>query len=130
MVKKRKNKKQKVKKVVEKPFGDGTLTNSAFFGMIRSALRQKSRFFITIKNCRERARIPYNGSNKRKKWLYKCEECGNLFDAKDTVVHHKIECGGLTSFEDLAGFTQRLFCDSENLALICNECHIKIHNKE
>lgn len=112
-----------------KPFADGEMTNSVFFGMIRSALRNKSRFFPSVKICRERAKVPYNGPNRRQKWLYRCEICGQLRDSKITNVHHKIECGSLTSFEDLAGFTQRLFCSSEDLILICNDCHDKIHNK-
>jgi len=121
---------KKVKKPrAPKPFADGTLTNAAFFGMLRSALRNKSRFFITIKNCRNRARVPYKGPNKRRKWLYKCEMCSELFDSKQVNIHHKIDCGTLRSFDDLPGFTKRLFCDSIDLMTICNDCHDKIHGK-
>ena len=121
---------KKRKSTVVKPFADGTLSNSAFFGMIRAALRSKSRFWYPIKVCRERARIPYVGSNKRRKWLYKCENCSKIVEMENTVVHHTIECGSLSSFEDLPVFTQRLFCDSHLLRLLCTECHDKIHEHE
>ena len=121
-------KKRVVKRKIDKPFADGTLSNAAFFGMIRSALRQKSRFYYSVKVCRERARIPYIGPSKRDKWRYVCEICEGVFPLKFTQVHHKIECGSLSSFEDLAGFTKRLFCDSKDLILICKDCHKKTHS--
>jgi hypothetical protein len=120
-------KKPRVVKI--KPFADGTMTNAAFFGMIRSALRNKSRWFLSIKICKEKNRLPYTGLNKRRKWSYKCEKCHKLFDAKEINVHHKIDCGTLNSFDDLSGFTQRLFCDSSELICICNNCHNELHKK-
>jgi hypothetical protein len=118
------------KKVVDKPFADSTMTNTAFFGFIRSALRQKSRYWYPITVCKLRAREKYGGPNKRRKWLYRCEECRQLFDIKEVAAHHIIECGSLRSFEDLAGFIQRLFCNSDGLRLLCNKCHVKQHKKE
>jgi len=117
-------------KTVIKPFADGTITSAAFFSSIRAALRNKSRWWPSIKLCKDNAREAYIGSNKRRKWSYKCENCNILFDAKEVVVHHKIECGSLNSFEDLPQFAKNLFCDSKDLALICKECHTKEHNIE
>lgn len=45
---------KKPKKVINKPFADGTMSSSAFFSMIRSCLRQKSRWWHSIKVCKER----------------------------------------------------------------------------
>ena len=125
----KKTKVKALKRKVDKPFADGSLSNAAFFGMIRSALRNKSRFFPSIKACRERAKHPYKGENKRQKWVYECEMCHNLKDAKYTCVHHLEGAGALSSFEDLPGFTERLFCNSDKLILLCNDCHDKIHGK-
>lgn len=120
--------KKRVSRILKvKPFGDGTMTNAAFFGMVRSALRNKSRWYYPVKVCKERNRIPYTGSNKRRKWSYKCEQCHKLFDVKQVNVHHKIECGMLNSFDDLSGFVSRLFCDSKDLILLCDGCHKEIH---
>lgn len=125
---------KKIKKVrkskIEKPFADGTMSRAAFFAMIRAALRNKSRWFKSISICRERAKVPYIGINKKRKWLYRCEECHELFDIKSTSVHHQHECGNLNSFDDLPGFVQRLFCNSNKLILICNNCHNKHHPKK
>ena len=118
-----------IRKVVEKPFADNTMSNSAFFGMIRSALRQKSRWFKSISVAKERAKVSYIGPNKKRKWMYKCELCKELVSADFINVHHKNECGSLSSFEDLPGFTKRLFCNSDELITICNNCHDIIHGK-
>jgi len=120
---------KKPKKVIEKPFADGTMSNSQFFGMIRSCLRQKSRWWHSIKVCRDKCKIPYKGVNKRRKFSYICELCKGEFDAKNINIHHTIECGTLTCFEDIAGFAERLFCDSNLLQCICTKCHDGIHNK-
>ena len=117
------------KKVVNKPFADGTMTSSAFFSMIRSALRNKSRWYLSISVAKNRAKYPYIGTNKKRKWMYKCEKCFQLYDAKSINVHHSIECGSLNSFEDLPGFVERLFCNSDKLIVLCNDCHDKEHNK-
>ena len=117
------------KRIVDKPFADGEMSSAAFFGMLRATLRNKSRWYPSISICRNKAKIPYVGANKRRKWSYVCEGCGNAFDGKMINVHHKIECGDLKSFDDLPGFTKRLFCDSQDLAVLCNHCHDRIHGK-
>lgn len=135
-VKKVPKKTRKVKKIIEKPFADGSMSSSAFFGFIRSALRQKSRFFKSINNCRLNNRIPYIGPNKRRKWTYICQECGGHFDSKEVAVHHIIPAGTLTTFEDLPLFVKNLFCNSDKLKLVCNvskngkkSCHDLQHEK-
>lgn len=116
-------------KKVDKPFGDGTMTNSGFFGYIRSALRNRSRFFKPISNCRLRNRVKYTGSNKRRKWMYICEECKQQYDIKGVQVHHNPEVGSLKSFEDLPRFVEVLFCNSDKLRLLCTKCHDNHHHK-
>lgn len=128
-IKKSPKKARKVKKVVEKPFADGTMTSSVFFSFIRSALRQKSRFFKSISNCRLKNRIPYKGPNKRRKWTYICEECKGEFDSKEVQVHHLIPVGTLTCFNDLPAFVENLFCNSDKLKLVCSKCHDKHHEE-
>ena len=128
---KKTTRKAAVRQLVTRPFADNTLSNSAFFSLIRSALREKSRWWYPIKVCRERARVIYVGNSRKRKWMYKCEMCGSIIvDAKATVVHHLVECGKLNSFEDLPTFTKNLFCDSNLLQLLCNQCHTKIHEDE
>jgi 5-methylcytosine-specific restriction endonuclease McrA len=38
-------------------------------------------------------------------------------------VDHIIPAGTLTCSSDLAGFIERLFCEQENLQVLCERCH-------
>jgi hypothetical protein len=129
VVKKKAAPKKESKKKVEKPFGDGTLSSAAFFGMIRSCLRRKSMYWPSISKVRKAAQIPYTGPNKRMKYLYVCGECGEAKPSVECNVHHKMECGSLSSFDDIGGFVERLFCNSDGLILLCNVCHSAHHKK-
>ena len=120
---------KKPKKIIDKPYADGTMSKAAFFSMIRAALRNKSRWFKSISIAKERVKVAYTGSNKKRKWMYRCEKCLELKDSKAINVHHKIECGSLNSFSDLPGFVERLFCDSNDLIVLCNNCHDNEHKK-
>ena len=55
------------RKVAIKPRCAGTMTESVFWSFIRSALRQKSRFWKPITECKLQARRLYKGVNKRQK---------------------------------------------------------------
>mgnify|MGYP001795965826 CR=1 FL=1 len=102
----------------------GTLSESAFWGMIRSALRQKSRWWLPVKEAKESARRPYVGTNKRMKWEYKCAKCNKWFPDKEVEVDHIIEAGSLRNGNDLKDFIERLFCEKEGLQILCKEvCH-------
>lgn len=114
---------------VEKPFNNGTMSKSAFFGMIRSALRQKSRWWKPISQCKQNARRAYKGKNKRQKWEYQCNHCKEWYNDKQVQVDHIKPAGQLNDFKDLPGFTKRLFCEINNLQVLCTECHnIKTKN--
>ena len=41
-------------------------------------------------------------------------------------VDHIEACGSLKGPEDLAGFVTRLFCEADNLRVLCRPCHKKI----
>jgi hypothetical protein len=38
-------------------------------------------------------------------------------------VDHIAQAGKLTSYEDLPGFVERLFCSFDNFQCLCSECH-------
>ncbi len=69
------------------------------------------------------AKVPYVGDNKRKKWLYKCANCLELFDGKQVAIDHVQPCGTLKSKEDIATFVENLFCEVDNLQVLCSTCH-------
>lgn len=131
MAKRRKTKKKPATKRVAavKTRNSGTLTDAAFFQMLRSVLRARTRFWKPIQKARDLVRRPYRGPNKRQKWEYKCSICENYFNAKEIEVHHTIPAGKLSSFEDLPGFAERLFAE-EGYVVNCKKCHKKFHDEE
>jgi len=101
----------------------GSMTESAFWSFIRSALRQKSRWWKPIIKCKMSARRPYKGPNKRQKFEYQCNVCKEWFPDKKINVDHIIPAGSLQSANDLPGFVERLFCEVDNLQVLCAKCH-------
>jgi 5-methylcytosine-specific restriction endonuclease McrA len=103
----------------------GTMTDSAFWSFIRSALRQKSRWWKPITECKMKARRAYKGPLKRQKFEYQCNSCKDWFPEKKINVDHIIGAGSLNCSADLPGFVERLFCEQDNLQVLCTECHDK-----
>jgi 5-methylcytosine-specific restriction endonuclease McrA len=101
----------------------GTMTESAFWSFIRSALRQKSRWWKPITECKMKARRAYKGPSKRQKFEYQCNSCKAWFPEKQINVDHIKPAGSLNCKEDLAGFVERLFCELDNLQVLCESCH-------
>lgn len=119
------------KKTVRKPRANaapktrnnGTLTESAFWSFIRSGLRQKSRWWKPITQCKLNAKRPYKGPNKRQKFEYQCNVCKKWFQEKLINVDHIHPAGSLNCANDLPGFVERLFCETDNLQVLCSGCH-------
>jgi 5-methylcytosine-specific restriction endonuclease McrA len=103
----------------------GTMTESAFWSFIRSALRQKSRWWKPIAQAKAKAKRAYTGPLKRQKFEYQCAECLNWFPDKKINVDHRIPAGTLRCADDLPGFVERLFCEVDNLQVLCTTCHDK-----
>jgi 5-methylcytosine-specific restriction endonuclease McrA len=101
----------------------GTMTEAAFWSFIRSALRQKSRWWKPIAQAKQKAKRAYKGPLKRQKFEYQCAECLNWFPDKKINVDHRIPAGTLRCANDLPGFVERLFCEVDNLQVLCSECH-------
>lgn len=100
-----------------------TMTESAFWSFIRSGLRQKSRYWKPITECKQKSRRKYNGPNKRQKFEYQCNQCKNWFAEKNINVDHIIPAGSLNCAQDLPGFVERLFCEAKDLQVLCSNCH-------
>lgn len=116
------------KKTVKKPKvpktrNNATLTESAFWGFIRSTLRNASRWWKPIAACKLKSRRAYKGTNKTQKWEYKCNHCKKWFMDKEVQVDHIVDAGTLTCAEDIAGFVERLFCEEDGFQTLCKPCH-------
>jgi 5-methylcytosine-specific restriction endonuclease McrA len=101
----------------------GTMTESAFWSFIRSALRQKSRYWKPISEAKVNARRPYKGPLKRQKFEYQCNQCKGWFPEKKINVDHICPAGSLKSAQNLPDFIERLFCEVDNLQVLCETCH-------
>lgn len=110
----------------EKLRNNGTMTESAFWGFIRSTLRQKSRWWKPIQACKNDAKRNYKGDNKRQKYEYLCSNCKNWFPSTAIEVDHIHPVGSLTCKEDLPNFVENLFCEKENLRVLCKPCHYEV----
>ena len=126
-----KRKKAVVKPKTLKTRNAGTMTESAFWSFIRSGLRQKSRFWKPITQCKMANRRTYKGPLKRQKFEYQCNECKQWFPDKKINVDHISPAGSLRCADDLPGFVERLFCEIDNLQILCETCHnVKTQNEK
>ena len=94
-----------------------------FFTWLRSTLRAASRRYPTLYKALAAAKRPYKGPNTRQKVEYVCAMCKQGFPAKEVSIDHIIDAGSLKCWEDLQGFSQRLFCSLEELQVLCKKCH-------
>ena len=117
--------KKAAKPRVAKTRNAGTMTESSFWGFIRSALRQKSRWWKPILLCKQKAKRAYKGPNKRQKFEYQCNICKSWYPDKKINIDHIVPAGTLRCANDLPGFVERLFCEQDNLQCICTTCHDK-----
>ena len=101
----------------------GTMSEAAFWGFIRSASRQKSRWWKPITQCKLNAKRPYKGINKRQKFEYQCNKCKKWFPDKQINIDHIIPAGELNKADDLPGFVERLFVEQSGLQVLCSNCH-------
>lgn len=121
-VKKRTVKKKVVNPKVPRTRNASTMTEAMFWSMIRSALRQSSRWWKPIVAAKQAAKRPYKGPNKLQKFEYQCAKCQGWFKDKEVVVDHIIECGELRCAQDLPGFVERLFTE-DGFQTLCKTCH-------
>lgn len=100
-----------------------TMTEGAFWAMIRSLLRRRSSQWKPIKDALLKAQRPSESSNPRLKWEYQCAYCMDWHPKTGVEVEHTVEVGSLTKGEDLPLFVERLFCESDHLLVLCLKCH-------
>ena len=117
------------KSKIEKPYAGGRWSKARFFSFLRSGLRRMSVRWPSKSDALRASRRPYKGNNKRRKWDYKCAQCGKWFMGKEVRVHHRVEVGTLKCFDDLPQFVERLFCEEPGFVILCDFCHQKLHQR-
>lgn len=110
---------------VPKTRASGTWTESAFFGFLRSGLRQMCRRWRPKIEALNAARRPSQSKkNLRLKWQFQCSHCGKWKSRKNVQVHHIVEVGSFNRMDQAGDFIARLFCEAKDLAVICTRCHL------
>ena len=96
---------------------------------IRGALRQSYhmsehyRGFLELRRL-ELPRFKKNGDRtKRDSVKYECDACKELFSGTQIDVDHNIPLGSFKSLDEIKSFIKRLYCDYENLQILCEYCH-------
>ncbi len=108
-----------------------TWTEASYFAAIRSALRQKFRYWKPATNCLNAAKRPSKAANKRLKWEFSCAKCKGWFARKEVQIDHVVPCGSLKSLKDIPAFVKRLTPESEDaFTILCKGCHQTKTNKE
>lgn len=98
-------------------------STAKFWGFLRSALRGGYSKWPAKWDVLNAAKRAYQGTGKQQKWEYLCAECNKWHKGKDVSVDHIIPAGALNSWDDIAGFCQRLFVGEEGLQVLCSGCH-------
>lgn len=109
---------------VEKTRNNFSLTESQYWGLIRSALRQKFRFWKPAALALSLASRPYRGENKLQKKEYQCNFCKDWFPRKSVEIDHVESAGTLRCGDDLKGFIERLTPENvDAFQVLCKDCH-------
>ena len=100
-------------------------SEARFWTFVRSALRAAwNRYPVKFEVLKE-AYVCTKENIKTGKQAkhYRCNECNELFPAKEVIVDHIEETGALKCYADLPRFVERLFCGKEALQVLCKEDH-------
>lgn len=102
----------------------GTMTEAQYLAFVRSALRSKWLRWIPRSEALKAAKRPYKGPNKRQQFEYACAICDKCFGAKEVEVdHYPKDAGAILKIEDVGLFCSNLFCETDNLRVVCKPCH-------
>ena len=114
-------------------YNDGEWTEARFRAFIISALRAYMRRFPPKWKALDEAKVGKR-VNKRSGRLaehYLCASCGGFFVARDVQVDHiNPVVDPQTGFEDWWTYMDRLYCEVDNLQVLCKECHKEKTNEE
>ena len=114
-------------------YNDGEWTEARFRAFIISALRAYMKRFPPKWKALEQAKVGRK-INKRSGRLaehYLCASCGGFFIARDVQVDHiDPVVSPEEGFQDWWTYFNRLYCEADNLQVLCKQCHKEKTNAE
>ena len=114
-------------------YNDGEWTEARFRAFIISALRAHMKRFPPKWKALKAAMVGRK-VNKRTGRLaehYLCASCGNFFVARDVQVDHiDPVVSPEEGFQDWWTYFNRLYCEADNLQVLCKQCHREKTNAE
>ena len=109
------------KQRVERTRAGKTWSEARYWQFIRSALRQAySRYPVKFQ---AKKKVEKEVTGKRHRLEYQCADCSEWFPNKEIQVDHIVPAGSLNSYEDIAGFCERLLCEADGMQVLCKSCH-------
>lgn len=115
---------------VAKPRAGGIWTEARYWGFIRSNLRRAWIKWPCRSQVLHASKRPSQLTDKRTKFEYQCAICEGWNKGKNVQVDHITPCGSLRTKEDLASFVTTLYCEADNLRVLCKPCHHTITQEE
>lgn len=113
---------------VERTRAGRTWTEARYWAFIRSLLRQGFNRYPPKFQARKAAERTVTG--KRHRYEYLCAACDKWFMGKEVQVDHIEPAGSLKDYADLVSFVAKLFCEAEDMQVMCKPCHQVKTNEE
>ena len=119
---------------IPKPYNSGQWTEARYHSFVKGALRAASRRWPPKYEALRRACVGkrHDPATGKQSFRYTCAGCANIFKAAEISVDHldPVVCPD-TGFVDWGVYIARLFCEVDNLQVLCTECHgIKTQNEK
>ena len=114
-------------------YNGGKWTGARFRAFIISVLRAGMKRWPPMWDTKEHAKVGRK-INKRTGRLaehYRCAACNDFFVARDVQVDHiDPVVAPETGFVNWLTYILRLYCEEDNLQVLCKECHKEKTNRE
>lgn len=114
-------------------YNDGEWTEARYRAFVISALRAYMKRFPPKWKALKAAMVgkKVNKHSGRMAEHYLCASCGDFFIARDVQVDHiDPVISPSDGFQDWWTFISRLYCEADNLQVLCKPCHKDKTNKE
>ena len=94
---------------------------SFIVSLIRSGSRRWPPRYETLNEAKTEKKI--NVKSGRLAQHYQCNMCKNEFTSKDVEVDHIVPIANIDGFTTWDSFVEALFCEKDNLQVVCRPCH-------